>query len=65
MEAESEEDVRNRIAMYFDHLARRPIGYISLEGASEQQMYSWVASWIRNGVDATWYEETKANGAIK
>lgn len=36
------------------------LGVIDLTGMPATELYSFVASWIRNRVDVTWAEETAA-----
>ena len=55
---------REQIALYFEHLARSPIGCIDLRGESMPYVWGCVASWVRNRLDVKWAEEMRASGAM-
>lgn len=52
---------REGIARYFDHLAIVRIGVVDLGGMPAREMYSCVASWVRNRLDEKWAEKVRSN----
>ncbi len=59
----TEDETRESLARYFEHLSRCEFGLI--KGFTDREIYDYVASWVRNRLDVKWAAEIAANTPLE